>query len=40
MKVEISYKKKTGKYTNMGMKQHAPEQPIKEESKREINYLR
>ena len=27
MKVEISYKRKTGKYTNMSMKQHAPEQP-------------
>lgn len=28
MKLEIKYKKKTGKFTNMKIKQHAIEQPM------------
>ena len=28
MKLEINYKKKTGKFTNVEIKQHATEQPM------------
>ena len=30
MKPEINYKKKTGKFTNMEIKQHATEQPMRQ----------